>query len=266
MIRIHLLGRFEVIRGEKILRAPDWPRRKAAALLQRLALSRRLLKDEAIDYLWPDSDTASGANNLYRTLHVLRQTLDHALGPDAAGATLAFEDGTLTLHNSVWVDAAEFEKQVSLAVSNPPPPISDLESTLRLYSGDLLPDEFYADWAAAPREALRRLQREGQLALARGCREARDFHRAIAALTPLLARDRADEAAHRELMRTYALAGRRHDALRQYQACAEARAAELDVPPEPETAALFAHILSGELTPPMILPGISPSAPSDASV
>ncbi|MGQ0602744.1 MAG: ATP-binding protein, partial [Anaerolineales bacterium] len=85
-------------------------------------------------------------------------------------------------------------------------------------------------------------------------------------LTPLLARDRADEAAHRELMRTYTLAGRRHDALRQYQACAEALAAELDVPPEPETAALYAQILSGELTPPMILPGISPSAPSDASV
>jgi DNA-binding SARP family transcriptional activator len=75
MVRIYLLGRFEVMRGEKTLQASDWPRRKAAALLQRLALSGRLLKDEAIDYLWPDSDPASGANNLYRTLHACAKPL-----------------------------------------------------------------------------------------------------------------------------------------------------------------------------------------------
>jgi DNA-binding SARP family transcriptional activator len=265
MVRIYLLGRFEVMRGEKTLQASDWPRRKAAALLQRLALSGRLLKDEAIDYLWPDSDPASGANNLYRTLHALRQTLDRALGPGAAEATFAFEDGTLTLNNSVWVDAVEFEQQARSAISSPAASISDLESALRLYPGDLLPDELYADWAAAPREALRKLQREGQLALARRCREARDFHRAIATLTPLLARDRADEATHRELMRCYALAGRRHDALRQYQACVEALAAELDVPPEPETATLYAQILSGEPAPQMVAPEISPAAPGEAS-
>jgi DNA-binding SARP family transcriptional activator len=227
------------------LRASGWPRRKAAALLQRLAFSRRLLKDEAIDFLWPEADSASGANNLYRTLHALRQTLDNALGPGTAEATFDFADGVLTLAESVRVDAAEFER----AVSNLKLPTSNLQSALDLYVGDFLPDDLYAEWTAAPRESLRRLQREAQLTLAVRCREAHDYARAIALLGPLLARDRADEVAHRELMRTYALAGRRHDALRQYQACVEALAAELDAPPEPETAALYSQVLSGELAP-----------------
>ncbi|MER3545691.1 MAG: hypothetical protein C4311_14140 [Chloroflexota bacterium] len=49
-------------------------------------------------------------------------------------------------------------------------------------------------------------------------------------------------------MRTHALAGHRHEALRQYHICRDALARELDVPPEPETSALYAQILNGELT------------------
>ncbi|MBI3242814.1 MAG: AAA family ATPase [Chloroflexi bacterium] len=252
-IQIFLLGRFETVCGEKVLRARDWPRRKAAALLQRLALSRRLLRDEAIDFLWPDADSASGANNLYRTLHALRQTLDTALGPGTAEAAFAFTDGALTLTDSVWVDAHEFEKQAQAALINPQSPISHLESAIELYTGDLLPDDVYADWLAAPRESLRRLQREAQLKLAVHNRDAGDYASALALLTPLVVRDRADEVVHRELMRTYALAGRRHDALRQYQACVDALAVELDVPPEPETAALYSQILSGDIAPPSLI-------------
>lgn len=88
-VRIFLLGRFEVARGETILRSANRSRRKAAALFQRLALERRLVKDEAIEFLWPDADPASGANNLYRTLHTLRQTL----GPDTTNAPFTFELG-----------------------------------------------------------------------------------------------------------------------------------------------------------------------------
>jgi predicted MFS family arabinose efflux permease len=50
-IRICLLGHFEVACGEHVLCAPAWSRRKAAALLQRLAMERRLVKDQAIEFL-----------------------------------------------------------------------------------------------------------------------------------------------------------------------------------------------------------------------
>ncbi len=54
-VRIAMLGRFMVIRGEHKLTRSDWDRQKAATLLQRLALERRLLRDQVIDFLWPDA-------------------------------------------------------------------------------------------------------------------------------------------------------------------------------------------------------------------
>jgi DNA-binding SARP family transcriptional activator len=242
-LRIFLLGRFEVTRGERLLNAPGWTRRKAAALLQRLAFERRLLKEQAIEFLWPEHDPSTGANNLYSTLHTLRQTLDTELGTGAAEAMFAFHDGILTLADDVWVDVADFK---SLTQSNDR---ADLNAALLLYIGDFLPDERYAEWTLVPREALFRKLREVRLRLASQDREAQMYHEAITLLTPLLAHDPADELVHRELMTLYALAGRRHEALHQYQTCVEALATELDVPPDSQTAALYSSIVSGNLTP-----------------
>ncbi len=243
-IRIFLLGRFEVTRGERILQASAWTRRKAAALLQRLALERRLLKEQAIEFLWPEVDPSSGANNLYRTLHTLRQTLDTALGPGTAEATLVFQDSVFTLMDAIWVDVTEFN---SLVQAGDP---ASLTAALHLYTGDLLPDDRYAEWTFGPRDTLRRRQREARLTLATLARGTHEYSRAVALLTPLLAQDPADELVHRELMHIYALAGRRHEALRQYQACVDALAAELDVPPDAQTTALYSSIIHGEMTPP----------------
>lgn len=245
-VKIFLLGTFEVGRGDRALRAEDWPRKKASALLKRLALEERLLKDQAIEFLWPESDPASAANNLYKTLHVLRRVLDAALGPGASEAALRFEDGVLSLNPSVWVDALVFER---LCIA-PGRRAADLEQALELYRGDLLPDDRYEEWTLIPRERLYRYQREARLELATYHRDAQNYSNAIALLIPLLEHDRADEPVHRELMRLYALSGQRHEALRQYQACVEALAAEIDVPPSPETSALYGQILSGELSRP----------------
>src|SRR2546427_699590 len=256
-IRIFLLGRFEVTCGERILQASAWTRRKAAALFQRLALERRLLKEQAIEFLWPEVDPAPGANNLYRTLHALRQTLDTTLGTGTAEATLVFQDGVFTLMDAVWVDVTEFN---SLVQAGDP---ASLTAALRLYTGDLLPDDRYAEWMFGPRDTLRRGQREARLTLATVAGDAHEYSRAVALLTPLLAQDPADEFVHRELMQIYALAGRRHEALRQYQACVDALAAELDVPPDSETTALYTRIMNGELTPPPILrPALVVPAPT----
>lgn len=253
-VRIHLLGNFEVRRGERAILADDWPLKKAALLLKRLALEGRLLKDQAIEFLWPDTDLTSAANNLYKTIHVLRQTLDKTLGKGASSAVFTFEDGILRLAATVWVDVQEFDRLCKTPPSLPPDQrAAALEQALDLYQGDLLPDDRYSDWTLLPREDLFRRQREARLALAAHRREAGDFSSSIAILTPLLAHDPADEAVHRELMVLYAMAGRRHEALRQYQACVEALSSELDVSPSAETVAIYSQVISGDL----ILPPLS---------
>ncbi len=240
---VFLLGRFEVTREERSLGASAWTRRKAATLLQLLAIKRRLLKEQAIEVLWPEGDPLACANNLYRTVHTLRQTLDTALGAGTAEALFTFHDGVFVLTDGVWVDAAAFE---SLARSRDR---TNLIAALRLYTGDLLPEERYTEWTLIPRAALSRQHREVCLGLAAYARQAREYSDAITLLTPLLTRDPADEIVHRELMELFALAGRRHEALRQYQTCVEALATELEAPPDPQTTALYTRIVSGELAP-----------------
>jgi DNA-binding SARP family transcriptional activator/tetratricopeptide (TPR) repeat protein/energy-coupling factor transporter ATP-binding protein EcfA2 len=241
-IRISLLGRFAVQRGPQTLPAKKWTRRKTAALLQRLALDRRLLRDEALDFLWPDFDPGAAANNLYRTLHRLRRGLDEALGPGAAQATLSFNDGVLRLDENVWVDVHAFASACQQASST-----RQLQEALTLYKGPLLPSRLYEDWTALPRQTLHRLYRDTSLRLAEEATAPADIEAAVAHLHVCLAEDPADEVIHRQLMRLFALLGKRHDALRQYQACVDALDAHVGVPPMPETAALHQQILNNEL-------------------
>lgn len=247
-VKIYLLGTFEVERGDRILRANDWPRKKAAALLKRLAYQRRLVKDQAIDFLWPESDLTSGMNNLYRVLYSLRQTLDSLAPHGTTGDIFDYQDGVLNLGESVWVDVTEFEQLSKTKTGQDPDrQIAQLKEALNLYRGEFLPEDRYEEWTILPRESLFRHFREVNLILAEHYLENRDFSLAIELLSPLLTRDPADEPVHRYLMRAYALSGRRHDALRQYQACVDALASELDVPPGPETASLYDQIISNRL-------------------
>jgi len=214
-IHIFMLGRFEIRRGDQTLDNAGWPRRKAASLLQRLAMERQLHKEQAIEFLWPESNPDAGANNLYRTIYALRQTLDDELGDGAAEAAFAFQKGILSLGDDVWVDVHAFKHLCSQTVTGKASgDRNKLEEVLELYEGELLPDERYAEWTFAHRDQLRRYYRETVLALAEHLRKAGEYDEAIEILSSFLADETLDEPAHRKLMRVYALAGRRHDALR----------------------------------------------------
>ena len=263
LIRLFLLGSFEVRRGESVVDNADWHRRKAAHLLQRLALERRVLKEQAIEFLWPGWDPDLGANNLYRTLYALRSTLDARLGEGAADATFSFQAGVLSLDESVWVDAEAFEQLISRAKrALPDERRALLEQALALYTGELLPDELYAEWTLAWRTRLYRRQRQARLALATLFSEGGAYDRAVELLVPLVDEEPTDEPIQRALMRNYAMAGRRDAALRQYERCVEALAAELNVPPNDQTVTLHTQIRNGELAPPALraadtLPAVS---------
>lgn len=59
--------------------------------------------------------------------------------------------------------------------------------------------------------------------------------------------DALDEETHQILMLAYARAGNRTRALRQYEACRQALADDLNAAPSPETDNLRRLILSGEI-------------------
>ena len=96
VLRVSLLGRFEVSVGSRVVEEEGWRLRKAASLVELLALApyHRLHREQAMDLLWPDLAPRSAANNLHQTLHAARRTLE----PDAADfCYLALRDEQLFL-------------------------------------------------------------------------------------------------------------------------------------------------------------------------
>jgi DNA-binding SARP family transcriptional activator len=255
-----LLGCFEIHGENSRLQAKDWRRKKAADLLKWLAMEKRLLKDQVIEFLWPETDLSLGTNNLYKTNHELRQTINSAFGHGSANEIFKYEDGVFILSSNVWVDVHEFEGICKKYPSQSEAKRAALiEAALSLYRGELLPDDIYAEWTIPHRNELSRLHRDARLALAQIHLGTQNYEEVINLLKPLLKIDPADEWVHREIMRAFALSGRRHNSLRQYQVCVDLLASELDAPPGPETIALYEQILNNNLIAPKFDPASFPN-------
>jgi DNA-binding SARP family transcriptional activator len=250
-LEIHLLGPFRVLVGGAPLGEGRWPRRKPELLLKLLALQphQRLHREQLMELLWPDLDAAAAANNLHKAIHLARHALEPGLGSGAESHFIVTRGQQVGLcaPGGLWVDAAEFERAAAEAIRGED--AGACEAALALYGGDLLAEDLYEDWAAARREQLR-TQYQELLAKLAGLYEARGEHRrGIESLKELIAGDPSNEEAQRRLMRLYALAGDKHQALRQYQLCREALRKELDAEPERATQDLRRQIISGGLAP-----------------
>src|SRR3954447_8680347 len=112
-IRIELLGGFRVIVGARAVPADAWTGRRSRELVQLLALSDRheVLREQALDDLWPQLAPQAAANNLRKAAHYARQ----ALGiPDA----VVLRGGSVRLLPShrLQTDVGEFERAATSAL------------------------------------------------------------------------------------------------------------------------------------------------------
>jgi len=243
-VEISLLGRFQVRVSETRLRSDDIPGRKAPALLKLLALNRdhQLVRDQAMELLWPDLDSAGAAAQLYKAIHQLRKAFGGGAQESDAGEWIATIRNLVILAPpgglSTDVDAFEQTARAALASRQ----IQELERTAVLYTGDLLPMDLYATWTQAPRDHLRQLYIDVLLALAQQYQSRGDLAAAAATYRTALDKDATLEVAHRGLMTVFARQGQRDRALKQYGVCLDALADELGVAPSQETRALYDEI------------------------
>ena len=184
MLRIYLFGEFRVELDGEFLAESVWPRRKAKSLLKLLAIQPgyRLHKEQVVEWLWPDQDLTSGANNLYRTLHLLRQALDNSGVKDKktakgeASYVLLREDILrLNIDKGVWTDLEAFEKLLDRTQSAPASSTNLLEEAISLYSGDLLEEDPYEEWLLTRRENSKQRFQQALLNLAENYRQRRAF-------------------------------------------------------------------------------------------
>ncbi|MGH3090631.1 MAG: LuxR C-terminal-related transcriptional regulator [Rubrobacteraceae bacterium] len=252
-MRVWLLGGFRVSVGERAVEEGEWSLRKAKSLIKALSLApgHQLHREQVMNLLWPNLSPESAANNLHRTLHAARRTLE----PASRYLPLRGEQLALCPDGELRVDVEAFEEAAKAARRSRDPAAH--RTAVDLYAGDLLPGDLYEDWVEGRREGLRSAHLELLVELAALHEEREEFEPAIEALRKVVDIEPAREEANVALMRLYALAGRRRAALEQYERFL--KTLEGGAPTE-AARRLRAEILAERFPPPR--EGAPPVAPS----
>jgi DNA-binding SARP family transcriptional activator/TolB-like protein len=207
--------------------------KKARALLGYLAAQggQAVSRERLADLLWPYQGSEQARHSLRNCLLELRK----ALGPSGAGYLVA-DFATCRLQDVV-VDLDRFGR-LSRSQNR-----SELQAAAELYRGEFLADfdidsEPFQEWLAAERDRTLALICDILQRLTAAQDAAGESDAAILSGRRLVALDPLSEFGQRALMRAYAHAGRRGEALRQYKSCAETLKRELGVAPDAETQAL----------------------------
>ena len=193
--------------------------------------------------LWPDRDPVSAVNNLHQALHVARRVL---AGDGPSNGLLELRDDVVVLRADglVEVDVRRFERLAALARASGD--LDDLRAAVAAYTGDLLPEDRFEDWAARPREELRQSFCDLLVDLAE--RPAADGRARGGGARCAAARARRRPAARARgpsLMRQHAAMGRRSEALARYERLRGDLRATYGTDPDPETRRLYRDLLTG---------------------
>lgn len=253
-LALQLLGAFAVRLDDRPVTAFETD--KTRALLAYLAIESAVpqRRDRLAGLLWPDRPEAAARRSLSQALFNLRRVIgDNAPSPFLQVTREAIQ---FNLASDYVVDVIEFEAAVQRAAAHQhagalcPACVAQLRRAAELYRGDLLlafsiaDSAVFEDWLLLKREYVRQ-QALGALAqLTAHYMQQRDFEAALRYARRQLELDPWREEAHRQAMRALWQAGRRSEALAQYEAGKRALADQLGVEPSAETQALYQQIRS----------------------
>jgi DNA-binding SARP family transcriptional activator len=247
-LRIYTLGHFCLTVAGEGLVVDKWKRRKAVELLKCLVthLGRPLHRERLVEYLWPEADMTSGWGRLKVVVSFLRKQLRASGLKEEAVETI--DKSYLLRRDAVWVDAdtferlafegRELEKEGRTAEA-----LTRFSNARRLYRGDFLEGDLYADWWAEERERLLEIHLEVMGGLARCHAEQGDLLEAAQICRITLFREPCRESFFQSLIEYLARLGR-HDLLEaQFQKWRHVLAEEFDLEPTPETLRLYQELL-----------------------
>lgn len=226
-LELRLLGEFRAEIDGHAVPPGAWRHGRAASLVKLLALAarHRLTRDEVIEALWPNASPDAGGTNVRKAVHFARRALG---GEDTVGVRAGLIE--LWPAGEMATDVERFESASAAAFATHNGETFHLAA--ELYSEDLLPDDRAEQWSEDRRSALR----DTYLDVLRGA----------GMWSRLLEVDRADEEAHRELMRAYLDAGNRQAAIRQFERLREVLREELGIGPDSLSVALYERVLERE--------------------
>ncbi len=154
-------------------------------------------------------------------VHVLRNRLEPERARGASSFVLARPGGYAIDRRRVRIDADEFERnldkaRLALSAGDHAGAIDRLEQGLKLYKGEFLADEPYADWALGERSRLRVTAEHALRTLSDILWNEKDLDGATNALHRLADLQPLDSDVQRALITAYIKRGRRTEAKRRY--------------------------------------------------
>ncbi|HLB12264.1 MAG TPA: BTAD domain-containing putative transcriptional regulator, partial [Dehalococcoidia bacterium] len=252
---IRCFGTFRVMRDGMPLSPASFGRRQSYSVLKMLVTRRgRPTSAEYLtETLWPEADPEAANKRLWVVIHGLRMGLEPGLksGQHSHFVHRSGDSYLFSPEVPYRLDLEDFlggtARGERLEIEGDPKGAAEAyQEAAKLYVGDFLEDEAYSDWCSAEREYLREIFLSLLKRLAAIHAGWEDWDRSIAWHRKALYVDGLREEVHRELMRCLWRAGRRDEALRQYQECRQVLDRELGVEPLPETEQLYRDILQEE--------------------
>ena len=144
-VSVRVLGGFAVTAGAEVVTPPPG---RPSTLVKVLALRGALTVEVAVDLLWEGCDLDTGRARLRNLLNRIRS---------ASGPIVERDGELLRLAAGAEVDATRFEVTAARALgADPAERVGAARAALAVHAGDLLPGDLYEDWAAGPRERVRR--------------------------------------------------------------------------------------------------------------
>ena len=202
-------------------------------------------RDVLAALFWPDKPQSRARANLRQSLYQLRTLLGDIKSPQWPFLLITRHAVQINPQADYAVDVQQF----LAAIEN-----HDLQTAVSLYQGELLPgfacDSMqFENWLRQERETLHRLALAAMHELASDYLQAGHMQEARNVACRQLHFEPWREAAHRQLMLAYALAGDRANAQAQYEACRTVLHDELGLAPSPETTLLFEDMKGGKFAP-----------------
>lgn len=227
--------------------------RKDCALLVYLAVTGAHHSRETLAaLLWPDAGEVQARRNLRHALTHLRKVI--------GAHWLETEQGVAMSRDHPWrVDVDELRALVQKVTASPTThsaqgvaqEVDALDQLLGLYRDEFLQGFHvhnaaqFEEWVTGPREELRLLALRGLSTLAERCLAGGVYEAGLRATRRLLELEPWSEQGHRRQMQLLAHAGRRTEALAQFERCRAVLATEFGVEPEQATIYLYEQIRAG---------------------